>query len=146
MSTPTLNEATHGADRIKTPSALLVGVLILAGATAHADDAVCGRIRAANVETGSAGGQMRASGYAFAVDTPKIYGLGTHTCSYLRDESVEGEVAAVYREQYRSEVGATDATIWISKTSGRVLCEEQDGDIVGKGKGHITYRWPAAKP
>jgi len=80
------------------------------------------------------------------MDTPKIYGLGTHTCSYLRDEAVGGEVAAVYREQYRSEVGATDATIWISRTSGRVLREEQDGDIVGKGKGHITYRWPAAKP
>ena len=35
------------------------------------------------------------------------------------------------------------ATIWISKSSGRLLKEEQDGDITGKGKGHISYSWPA---
>jgi hypothetical protein len=49
--------------------------------------------------------------------------------------------AAVYREQYKGDTGSTSATIWISKSSGRLLREEEDGDITGKGKGHISYHW-----
>jgi hypothetical protein len=124
----------------------IIVLSILASASAHADDAACGRIRDANVQTGSAGGQMKTTGYNFAMDTPTIYSQGDHTCSYLRDEAVAGQSAAVYHEQYRHKTGSTDATIWISKNSGRLLREEQDGDIVGKGKGHIAYRWTAAKP
>ncbi|MGH7939115.1 MAG: hypothetical protein ACRD5Z_24040, partial [Bryobacteraceae bacterium] len=76
---------------------------------------------------------------------PALYGLGTQTCSYLRDEAVDGQPAAVYREQHQGESGSTDATIWISKATGRLLREEQDGDIKGKGRDHISYRW-VAKP
>jgi hypothetical protein len=119
-------------------------LFVLATAAARADQAACDRIRAANVKTGSAGGTMKATGYAFAKDTPDIYGPGEHTCGYLRDEAVDGQPAAVYREQYRSKTGSTDATIWISKSSGLLLREEQDGDVAGKGKGHISYRWTAA--
>lgn len=108
---------------------------------AHADQAACDKIMAANVKTGSHGGQMKTSGYDFAGDTPKLYGLGDHSCSYLRDETVDGQPAAVYREQYKGDTGSTTATIWISKSSGRLLREEQDGDITGKGKGHISYHW-----
>ncbi len=115
----------------------------LAGVSARADQAACDRIRSANVKSGSSHGQMKMTGYAFAADTPDIYGPGTHTCSYLRDESVDGQPAAVYREQYQSKTGSTDATIWISKSSGLLLREEQDGDVIGKGKGHIAYRWTA---
>lgn len=122
----------------------LIGILFCASASA--DQAACDQILAANRKTGSSNGKMKSSGYAFAGDTPDIYGPGTHSCSYLRDETVDGQTAAVYREQYRSQVGSTDALIWISKTSGQALREEQDGDIVGKGKGHISYRWSSATP
>ncbi|HEY2798284.1 MAG TPA: hypothetical protein VGK26_10390 [Thermoanaerobaculia bacterium] len=113
----------------------------LASAAARADQAACDRIREENLKTQSSHVQMTVTGYAFAADTPDIYGSGTHTCSFLRDESVDGQPASVYREQYRSKTGSTDATIWISKSSGMLLREEQDGDVTGKGKGHIAYRW-----
>lgn len=124
--------------------------LFLAGsvvcAIAAADPASCDLIRAAYVKTGSAGGKMTLTGHDFAKDTPRIYGTGTHNCEHLRDETIDGQVAGVYREQYRASTGSTDAMLWISKASGRLNREEQDADIVGKGKGHISYRWPAAKP
>ena len=123
--------------------ALITAAVALAASTVASAEDVCALIRDADVKTGSNGAQMKMTGYSFASDTPKIYGLGSHSCSYLRDEAVNGEPAAVYREQFKSDVGSTDATIWISKASGRVLREEQDGDIVGKGKGHISYRWPS---
>lgn len=120
--------------------------LVLVTGDVRAGDDACDKIRAANIKTGSKGGQMKRTGYSFAIDTPQIYGTGEHTCSYLRDEVVDGEPAAVYREQYKASIGSTDATIWISKSSGRLLREEQDGDIAGKGKGHISYHWAAPKP
>ena len=123
---------------ISFATVLLASLLSL---VAHADQAVCDKIMAANIKTGSRGGQMKMSGYDFAGDTPKLYGLGDHTCAYLRDEAVDGQPAAVYREQYKGDTGSTNATIWISKSSGRLLREEQDGDITGKGKGHISYHW-----
>ncbi len=128
---------------------LPVGIIVaftLASAVIRADQDACDRIRQANLKTGSTHGQMKVTGYNFAADTPDIYGPGVHTCSHLRDEAWDGQAAAVYREQYQSKTGRTDATIWISKTSGLVLREEQDGDVFGKGKGHIAYRWTAAEP
>jgi hypothetical protein len=130
---------------MKTAIGVLI-LVVLAGAAARADPNTCDLIREANVKTGSSHGQMKMTGYAFAADTPAIYGSGTHTCSYLRDESINGQPAAVYREQYRSKAGSTDATLWISKTSGLLLREEQDGEVPGKGKGHIAYRWTSAEP
>jgi hypothetical protein len=123
----------------------MISISVMASVRARADPGACDRIREANLKTGSSHGQMKMTGYSFAAATPDIYGLGTHTCSFLRDESVDGKPAAVYREQYHSRTGSTDATIWISKTSGLLLREEQDGDVVGKGKGHIAYRWTAAE-
>ncbi len=120
-------------------------LLIAASAIARGDQAACDAIRAANVKTNSDGVQMKQTGYAFAKDTPKIYTLGDQTCSRVRDEVVDNQPATVYREQYKAAAGTTDATIWISKATGRLLREEQDGDIPGKGKGHISYRWPAKK-
>ncbi len=128
---------------MKTFTLISVSLLLVASFAAHADQAACDKIRAANVATGSHGGQMKMSGYNFAKDTPQLYGLGDHTCSYLRDETIDGQVAAVYREQYQGASGSTDATIWISKSSGHLLREEENGDIKGKGKGHISYTWPA---
>lgn len=127
---------------MKTRPPILTSLLLaLTNAVAHADDAACDKIRDADGKTGSTGVQMTTSGYHFAHDTPKLYAFGDHTCTWLRDETVDGQAAAVYREQYKAASGGTDATIWISKSSGRLLREEQDGDIAGKGKGHISYRW-----
>lgn len=125
---------------------LIAALLLVGSVSAHADQATCDLIRAANIKSGSAGVQMKTTGYDFANDTPTLYGLGDHTCSHLRDEPQDGQPAAVYREQYRSKAGSTDATIWISKSTGGLLRAEQDGDIVGKGKGHISYHWAAVKP
>jgi hypothetical protein len=119
--------------------------LLAAAVASPGDQAACDAIRAANVKTDSDGVQMKVTGYAFAKDTPKIYTLGDQTCSHLRDEVIDTQSAAVYREQYKAATGSTDATIWISKESGRLLREEQDGDIKGKGKGHISYRWPTKR-
>lgn len=121
---------------------LIAGTLVCAGA--YADEATCDLIRAANLKTHSV--QMKTTGYDFANDTPTLYGLGDHSCSYLRDETVNGQAAAVYSEQYKGSTGVTNATIWISKSTGGLLRAEQDGDIVGKGKGHISYHWAAVKP
>jgi hypothetical protein len=128
---------------MKSPSLILASLAIAASFAAHADQVACDAIRAASIKSGSAGVQMKMSGYNFAADTPQLYGLGDHTCGHLRDEMVDGQAAVVYREQYKGATGGTNATIWISKSSGRLLREEQDGDIAGKGKGHISYQWPA---
>lgn len=130
---------------MKTLALTSLSLLVAASVAAQGDQAACDAIRAANIKTGSAGVQMKQTGYAFAKDTPQIYALGDQTCSHLRDEVIDNQPAAVYREQYKAATGSTDATIWISKTSGRLLREEQDGDIKGKGKGHISYRWSAKR-
>jgi len=67
------------------------------------------------------------------------------TAAICCDEVVNGQAAAVYPEQYKGPTGSTDATTRISKSSGHLLREEQDGDITGKGTGHISYSW-SAKP
>lgn len=126
---------------MKTLALLSASLLVAAVALAQNDQTACDAIQAANVKTGSDGVLMKQTGYAFAKDTAKIYPLGDHTCTHLRDEVIDNQPAAVYREQYKAATGSTDATIWISKTSGRLLREEQDGDIQGKGKGHLSYRW-----
>jgi hypothetical protein len=128
---------------MKTFALTSVALLLASNVFAQGDKAACDAISAANDKTGSDGVQMKQTGYAFAKDTPKIYTLGDQTCSHLRDEVIDNQPAAVYREQYKAAAGSTDATIWISKTTGRLLREEQDGDIPTKGKGHISYRWPA---
>ena len=126
--------------------AFIIALSTLASVSAHADQDACARISEANHRTGSSHVQMKTTGYDFGKDTPHIYGPGTHTCSYLRDEIVDGQAAAVYREQYQSNTGSTDAQIWISKTSGFLLREEQDGNVTGKGRGHIAYRWTSQEP
>lgn len=116
-------------------------LLATASLTARADDTACQTIRTADIKTGNDHVQMTSTGYGFAQATPDLYAFGKHICSHLRDESVNGQPAAVYREQYIGKAGSTDSTIWISKATGHLLKQEQDGDITGKGKGHISYRW-----
>ncbi|HEY0554799.1 MAG TPA: hypothetical protein VGG20_11075, partial [Thermoanaerobaculia bacterium] len=71
------------------------------------------------------------------------------TCHYLRDESVNGEAAAVYGTQGDSEFGKTESTIWISKSKSLPLRTEMDMSLGGKmGKSHmsIRYEYSQVKP
>jgi hypothetical protein len=109
---------------------------------AWADEKDCARIDAANHVGRIAGVQANSTSTGFAFDnyTPDIYS-GTRTCSHLRDETVAGEPASVYAEHHQSSVGTTDAQLWISNRSSRLLREELDGNVIGKGKGHDSVRF-----
>lgn len=131
---------------MKAHAAIIAIALTITGSVCHADEATCALIRAADIKSGSVGMQVKITGYNLAKDTPTLYAFGQHACSHLRDEIVLGQPAAAYSSQYKGNTGITDATIWISKSTSGWLREEQDGDIVGKGKGHISYHWTAAKP
>ena len=64
------------------------------------------------------------------------------TCSHLRDEGVNGELAAVWRIHSVSEVGVTDTDIWISRGSGMPLKSDVHQDVGGAlGKSHIVSRY-----
>jgi hypothetical protein len=86
-----------------------------------------------------------------AVDVTKamgaITGSGSYreTCKFLRDESLDGERAAVYSEGFKSKAGNTDGMVWISKRTGATLRQEVDVDLGSKGKGHQSIRFEYAK-
>jgi len=64
------------------------------------------------------------------------------TCRYLREESVNGEAAAVYSTHTETEDDKVDVQVWISKSEGLPLCEELDVDVGGKlGKSHSSMRY-----
>ena len=61
------------------------------------------------------------------------------TCRYLKDEMVNGEMAAVYS---LNDKGLVDSQIWISRAKGLPLRQEDDIDLgVGKGKSHNSTRY-----
>jgi hypothetical protein len=68
-----------------------------------------------------------------------------YTCRYLRDESVNGETAAVYSmHSERSDVGhqTSDGQVWISKSRGLPLRDEVDIESGGPaGKNHYSGRY-----
>jgi len=59
------------------------------------------------------------------------------TCRYLKDEAVNGEVAAVYSVHEQTPRGTSDSQIWISKAKGLPLRSEQDLSA----KNHISTRY-----
>lgn len=65
------------------------------------------------------------------------------TCRYLRDESVNGEAAAVYSaHSERSDPAVkSDSQFWISKAKGLPLRHEQDIDAGGGTKMHHSTRY-----
>jgi len=64
------------------------------------------------------------------------------TCRYLREESVNGEAAAVYSQHIETENDKMDVQVWISKSKGLPLREELDVDVGGKmGKSHSSMRY-----
>jgi hypothetical protein len=63
------------------------------------------------------------------------------TCRYLRDESVNGEGAAVYSARSESEGSKSDSLLWISKSRGLPLKTEMDLDVGQKDKSHMSIRY-----
>jgi hypothetical protein len=60
------------------------------------------------------------------------------TCRYLKDELVNGEMAAVYSMHDVSPKSTSDSTAWISKAKGQLL--RTDTDMEG-GKTHVSSRY-----
>jgi hypothetical protein len=65
------------------------------------------------------------------------------TCRYLKDEAVNGEMAAVYGVHDVSPKGAVDSQIWISKSKGLPLRQEDDID---KTHNSTRYEYGNVKP
>lgn len=64
-----------------------------------------------------------------------------YTCQYLRDESVNGELAAVYGTHAERSDLVSDGQIWISKTRGLPLRHEEDIRVEGMDKNHHSTRY-----
>jgi hypothetical protein len=64
------------------------------------------------------------------------------SCHYVRDESVNGQSAAVYSAHSESEHGKDDSQIWLSKSAGLILRQETDLDT-GRAGGtiHMSVRY-----
>jgi hypothetical protein len=64
------------------------------------------------------------------------------TCKYLKDELVNGEMAAVYSSHDVSPKGVVDSQMWISKAKGLPLRVDVDIDVGGGGgKSHTSSRY-----
>jgi hypothetical protein len=63
------------------------------------------------------------------------------TCQRLPDESVAGEAATVYRSHMENQGVKSDAQIWISKSSGLVLKQEEDLDDGAGDRRHLSLRY-----
>jgi hypothetical protein len=67
---------------------------------------------------------------------------GKATCEFLRNESVNGEPAAVYSMRRETEISKEDGQTWISKVTGRALRTEVDVEGAGgAGKSHLSARY-----
>lgn len=65
------------------------------------------------------------------------------TCTHLRDESVNGEPASVWRSHTVNEMATIDTDMWISKRSGLAIKSTSITDIGGgpMGKTRTTGRY-----
>jgi hypothetical protein len=67
---------------------------------------------------------------------------GRSSCQFVRSESVNEESASLYHLQRETSGFKEDSQIWISKTAGLPLREEQDIDYRGPiGKRHNSARF-----
>jgi hypothetical protein len=65
------------------------------------------------------------------------------SCHHTRDESVKGEAAAVYSAHADNDDIKSDTIVWISRSSGLILRQEEDIDT-GDTKSHISVRYEYA--
>jgi hypothetical protein len=63
------------------------------------------------------------------------------TCSHLRDESVNGEAASVWRSHVVTEMSTVDTDMWISKSRGLVLKANSVMDAGTGEKSHSSARY-----
>ena len=63
------------------------------------------------------------------------------SCKYLRDESVNGQSAAVYHTHSETEDNKEDGQAWISKSKGLILRLEEDVDSGYGDKSHRSIRY-----
>lgn len=64
------------------------------------------------------------------------------SCHYVKDETVNGESAALFATHGESEHGKDDNQIWISKSKGLIVKQETDIDIGGgRPKTHMSVRY-----
>jgi hypothetical protein len=67
---------------------------------------------------------------------------GKASCQAVRSDTVNGEAATVYSIHSETEDAKGDGQLWISKSTGRLLREEQDTDVGGAmGKSHRSSRY-----
>jgi hypothetical protein len=64
------------------------------------------------------------------------------SCKFVRDESVNGESAALYTTHEETDHGKNDNQVWISKSKGLIIKQETDIDIGnGRPKSHMSGRY-----
>ena len=62
------------------------------------------------------------------------------SCRHVRDEAVNGEAAGVYSAHAETEDMKTDSLIWISRSTGLILRQEEDLDS-DSNKSHVSVRY-----
>jgi hypothetical protein len=63
------------------------------------------------------------------------------SCKHLRDESVNGQSAAVYTAHSETDDAKADSQVWISKSKGVLLRQDEDIDTGDGDKTHISIRY-----
>jgi hypothetical protein len=63
------------------------------------------------------------------------------SCKHLRDESVKGESAAVYSTHSEDQATKEDSQVWVSKSKGLLLRQEEDVDLGQGDKRHRSSRY-----
>jgi hypothetical protein len=63
------------------------------------------------------------------------------TCHHVRDESVNGEAAALYMAHSENEEVKSDAQTWVSKSKRLPLRTEEDLDTGDGDKRHMSIRY-----
>ncbi|HEV2351713.1 MAG TPA: hypothetical protein VG028_17920 [Terriglobia bacterium] len=76
-----------------------------------------------------------------AMDERNRKNVKNMSCHYVRDDSVNGESAAIYSTHEETAHGMTDTQIWVSKSKGLELRQEIDLNTGGKNKTHIISRF-----
>jgi hypothetical protein len=64
-----------------------------------------------------------------------------YSCTRVGDEAERGTAAAVYTTHMETENIKADARVWIAKGSGLVLRTEEDHDLGGGDKRHVSTRY-----
>lgn len=67
--------------------------------------------------------------------------ITVYSCTHVGDESVAGSAAAVYTSHTENAGVKTDVRTWVAKSSGLILGSEEEMDIGGGHKRHLSIRY-----